>query len=75
MNLLVRMMKTIKSPLIKIRLCSVIGLLIRHSTVIENDLAESDICNQLIESMKDKSEKVRKKAIAALGEYLFYAAT
>jgi len=25
--------------------------------------------------MKDKSEKVRRKAIAALGEYLFYAAT
>ena len=25
--------------------------------------------------MKDKNEKVRKKAIAALGEYLFYAAT
>jgi serine/threonine-protein kinase ULK4 len=45
MNLLVRMMKTIKSPMIKIRLCSVIGLLIRHSTVIENELAESDICN------------------------------
>ena len=75
MNLLVKMMKNIKSPLIKIRLCSVIGLLIRHSTVIENELAESDICNQLIETMKDKNEKVRKKAIAALGEYLFYAAT
>jgi serine/threonine-protein kinase ULK4 len=75
MALLVKMMKTIKSPLIRIRLCSVIGLLIRHSTVIENELAESDICNQLIETMKDKNEKVRKKAIAALGEYLFYAAT
>ena len=25
--------------------------------------------------MKDKNEKIRKKAIAALGEYLFYAAT
>jgi HEAT repeat protein len=29
----------------------------------------------LIEIMKDKNEKVRKKAIAALGEYMFYAAT
>ncbi len=75
MGLLVKMIKTMKSPMIKIRLCSVIGLLIRHSTVIENELAESDICNQLIETMKDKNEKVRKKAIAALGEYLFYAAT
>ena len=25
--------------------------------------------------MKDRNEKVRKKAIAALGEYMFYAAT
>ena len=69
------MMKEIKSPLIRIRLCSVVGLLIRHSTVIENDLAESEICQQLIESMKDKNEKVKRRAIAALGEYMFYAAT
>ena len=25
--------------------------------------------------MKEKNEKVRRKAIAALGEYMFYAAT
>jgi len=25
--------------------------------------------------MEDKSEKVRRRAIAALGEYMFYAAT
>lgn len=75
MNLLVTMMKQIKTPQIRIRLCSVIGLLIRHSTVIDNEIAESDICAQLIEIMKDKNEKVRKKAIAALGEYMFYAAT
>lgn len=75
MSLLVNMMKRIKTPQIRIRLCSVIGLLIRHSTVIENDLAESDIANQLIETMKDTNKSVRKKAIAALGEYMFYAAT
>lgn len=75
MGLLIKMLKTIKTPQIRIRLCSVIGLLIRHSTVIENDLAESDICGELIEAMKDKNDKVRKKAIAALGEYMFYAAT
>ena len=52
-----------------------IGLLIRHSTVIECELAESQICHQLVETMKEKSEKVRRRAIAALGEYMFYAAT
>lgn len=74
-NLLVQMLKQIKTPQIRIRLCSVIGLLIRHSTVIDNEIAESDLCPQLIEIMKDRNEKVRKKAIAALGEYMFYAAT
>jgi serine/threonine-protein kinase ULK4 len=69
------MLKTVKTPQIRIRLCSVIGLLIRHSTVIENEVAESEVCTQLIEAMKDKNEKVRRKAIAALGEYMFYAAT
>lgn len=49
--------------------------MIRHSTVIENDLAESGVCDTLIETLKDKNEKVKRKAIATLGEFLFYAAT
>lgn len=73
--LLVKLLKTVKSPLIKQRLCSVIGLLVRHSTVIDNELAESEVCSALIEVMEDKNDKVRRRAIAALGEYMFYAAT
>ena len=75
MALLVKMLKQIKTPGIKSRLCSVVGLLIRHSTVIENELAETRICEVLVETMRDKIDKVRRKAIAALGEYMFYAAT
>jgi serine/threonine-protein kinase ULK4 len=45
MNLLVKMLKTVKTPQIRVRLCSVIGLLIRHSTVIENEVAESEVCS------------------------------
>ena len=52
-----------------------IGLLVRHSTVIDNELAESEVCPALIEVMDDKHDKVRRRAIAALGEYMFYAAT
>ena len=74
-TLLLKMLKSVKSPHLKIRLCSIIGQLVRHSTVIGNELAESGICDLLCESVKDKSEKLRRKAIAALGEYLFYAAT
>jgi serine/threonine-protein kinase ULK4 len=76
MNLLVKMLKTVKTPQIRVRVCSVIGLLIRHSTVIENDVAESEVCSQLVDVlMRDKNEKVRRKAVAALGEFMFYAAT
>lgn len=75
MSLLKRMLEQIKSPMIKIRVCSVVGLLIRHSTMIDNDLAEIDIASQLIETLKDSNCLVRRRAIAALGEYMFYAAT
>ena len=51
------------------------GQLIRHATVIENELSQLGIPTILTEVMRDKSEKVRRKAIAALGEYLFYGAT
>lgn len=52
-----------------------VGLLIRHSTIIYNELAEIDIASQLIQTLRDKNELVRRRAIAALGEYMFYAAT
>ena len=46
MSLLVKMLKTVKAtPAIRVRVCSVLGLLIRHSTVIENDVAESEVCS------------------------------
>lgn len=40
-SLLVKLLKSVKSPVLKQRLCSVLGLLVRHSTVIDNELAES----------------------------------
>ena len=51
------------------------GQLIRHATVIENELAETKVCEYLLELVKDNNVKVRRKAIAAAGEFLFYAAT
>ena len=74
-SLFLKMLKSIKSPVVRIRVCSVIGLLIRHATVIDNDLAESNLVVGLVETMQDKNEQVRRRAMAALGEYLFYAAT
>lgn len=44
LNLFVHLLgKSNKSHIIKIKICSIIGLLIRHATVIENDVAKSGI--------------------------------
>jgi serine/threonine-protein kinase ULK4 len=75
MSLLMKLLKTVKSAHLKLRLCSIIGQLVRHSTVIGNQVAESGLCALLAEVSKDKNEKVRRKAVASLGEFLFYAAT
>lgn len=75
MSILLKLLKNVKSPHLKMRLCSILGQLVRHSTVIGNDVAESGLCQSLVETVKDKNEKVRRKAVASLGELLFYAAT
>jgi len=75
MNLLVKMNRESKNVSIRIRVCSIIGSLIRHATVIENELSQLGIPEVMAELMKDKSEKVRRRAASALGEYLFYGAT
>lgn len=43
--------------------------------MIEADVLKFGLTTVLIEVMKDKSEKVRRKGMAALGEFLFYGAT
>ena len=43
--------------------------------MIGNEVAESGLALLFCETIKDKNEKVRKKAVASLGEFLFYAAT
>ncbi len=75
MTMLLKMAKSTKTTSIRTRVCSIIGLLIRHATVIENELSSLGIPATLIELLKDKNEKVKRKVIAALGEYLFYGAT
>lgn len=75
MNLLIKLLKSVKSPHLKLRLCSILGQLVRHSTVIGNEVAESGLAQLLSEVISDKAEKVRRKAVASLGEFMFYAAT
>ncbi|OVA15082.1 Protein kinase domain [Macleaya cordata] len=75
MLVLVKMLRLSKASALRVPLASVIGLLIRHSTFIEDDLASSGILGALTDGLRDKQEKVRRFAMAALGELLFYIST
>ena len=69
------MLKLAKTQSFKIALCTIIGLLLRYTTVVNNDLAKQGIMAITTELTKDKNMKVKRRAIAALGEYIFYGAT
>lgn len=75
MLLLVKMLRLSKAPVLRVLIASVIGLLIRHSTVIEADLANSGIIGALTNGLRDKLDKLRRFCMAALGELLFYIST
>ena len=75
MTLFVRMLRASKAPTLRMRLSSVMGLLLRHATYMSEELASSGVVTVLTECLKDKNERVRRRAMATLGELLFYIAT
>ncbi|KAL4477046.1 hypothetical protein ABPG72_015359 [Tetrahymena utriculariae] len=75
-NFLLDLLKNVKVSMIRLRVASSIGFLLRYATVIENELSNLNIPNIIIEVLSfEKESKVRRKLLATLGEYLFYAAT
>ncbi|KAG5403393.1 hypothetical protein IGI04_009512 [Brassica rapa subsp. trilocularis] len=75
MLVLVKVLRLSKTPAFRVQIASLIGLLIRHSTAIEDELANSGILDSLTNGLRDKHEKVRRFSMAALGELLFYIST
>ncbi|CAH2072418.1 unnamed protein product [Thlaspi arvense] len=75
MLVLVKVLRLSKTPAFRVQIASLIGLLIRHSTSIEDELANSGILDSLTNGLRDKHEKVRRFSMAALGELLFYIST
>eukprot|EP00884_Botryococcus_braunii_P012000 jgi/Botrbrau1/20800/Bobra.0156s0029.1 len=73
--LLVRMLRNARAPGLRLRLASLLGLLIRHATYITDDLASSGLVEVLTDGLGEKNERVRRRIIACLGELLFYIAT
>lgn len=75
MSLFVRMLKSVRHERLRVRLCAVIGKLLRHATYIADELASTGLMDALAEALKDPSERVRRRAMGALGELLFFCAT
>lgn len=73
--ILVKMLRQSKAFALRVQLSSLIGLLIRHSTIIGDDLANSGILGALTDGLRDRQEKVRRFSMAAMGELLFYIST
>jgi len=61
---------------IKIRVCTIIAYLIRYSTMIETPLDDLNYC-QILENLvlNSKNIEISRRALATLGEYLFFVAT
>ena len=75
MSLFVRMLRTVRHDRLRVRLCSVIGRLVRHATYIADELAATGVLEVVAEALKDPAERVRRRAMGALGELLFFCAT
>lgn len=75
MLVLVKLLRQSKAHALRVQFASLIGLLIRHSTFIDEDLSHSGIISSLTEAVRDGQEKVRRFSMAALGELLFYIST
>ena len=75
LHMFVTKLRGTKTANLKTHFAYVIGALIRHATFIGEDVPKTGIIDALTESVRDKSEVVRRKSMAALGELLFYIVT
>ena len=65
----------IKNDKVNMRACSILGYLIRYSTNIEETLDKYNFTEKLISFISDNNVLLNRKAIATLGEYLFFVST
>lgn len=63
-----QIIRNYKKPELRSKMFEIMGFLVRHATVIQPGVIKQGIINLFVEgATKDKSEKVRRKAMAALG--------
>ena len=65
----------INNDKIRIRSCSIIAYLIRYATNMDTSLDKYNLTESLISFISDNNLELNQKAIATLGEYLFFVST
>ena len=65
----------ISNDKIRIRACSIIAYLIRYATNMDKSLDKDNLTEILISFISDNNVELNRKAIATLGEYLFFVST
>ena len=65
----------INNDSIRIRACNIIAYLIRYATNMEKSLDNYNLTESLISFISDNNIELNRKAIATLGEYLFFVST
>ncbi|KAK1664018.1 hypothetical protein QYE76_052177 [Lolium multiflorum] len=75
MSLLIKMLRLSKTAVLRVQVASLMGLLIRYSTILDAELASSGIVNALSDGLRDRHDKLRRFCMATLGELLFYIST
>jgi serine/threonine-protein kinase ULK4 len=75
MSLLIKMLRLSKTSVLRVQVASLMGLLIRYSTILDAELASSGIVNALSDGLRDRHDKLRRFCMATLGELLFYIST
>ena len=68
------MLRTCAHSSLKLRLATLLALLLRHTTYVQAKLARNDLLTTLAGATRDRDAKVRRRATAALGELVFYIA-
>ena len=63
-----KLMKGYKQTALRAKIFEIMGFLVRHATAIDPMIIKHGIINAFLEgATKDKSDKVKRKAMAALG--------
>jgi serine/threonine-protein kinase ULK4 len=73
MELFAKLLKGVKTKPFKVVLCTILGLCLRHATIVNESIPKLELPGLFIELLKDPSNTVRRRAMAALGEFLFYS--